>query len=72
MTVPLVAGIPGLLPRRDVCAPEPNQMPALVGITARLGTRPATHSLFKLPDWRHSRAPQRREVDGTVRVAASI
>ena len=71
MTVPLVAGIPELLPRRDVCAPEANQMPAPVRITARLGTRPATHPLFKLPDWRLSRAPQRREIDSTVRVAAS-
>ena len=46
-------------------------MPALVGITAGLGTRPATHPLFKLPDGRLSRAPQRRKIDGAVRVAAS-
>jgi hypothetical protein len=70
MTVPFVAGVPRLLPRRDIRAPKPDQVPALVRITARLGTRPATHPLFKLPDWRLSRAPQRREVDRAVRVAA--
>ena len=57
MTVPLVAVIPRLLPRRDVRAPEPDQVAALVRITAGLGTRPATHPLFKLPDWCFPGAP---------------
>lgn len=70
MTIPFVARVPGLLPRRNVRAPEPNQVAALVRITARLGTRPATHPLFKLPDWCLSRAPQRREVGRAVRIAA--
>jgi hypothetical protein len=34
MTVPFVAGVPRLLPRRDVRAPEPDQVAALVRITA--------------------------------------
>jgi hypothetical protein len=42
----------------------------LVGVSAGLGTRPATHPLFKLPDGRFPRAPQGRQIDRTVRVAA--
>jgi len=34
-------------------------------------TRPAPHPLFKLPDGRFPSAPQRREIDRAVRIAAS-
>jgi hypothetical protein len=70
MPVPLVTWVPRLLPCRDVRPPEPDQVAALVRITADLGAGPAAHPLFKLPDWCLPRPPQRREVDGTVRVAA--
>lgn len=45
-------------------------MPALIRITAGLGTRPATHPLLKQPDWCFPGTPYGRKIDGAVRAAA--
>lgn len=50
---------------------QPNQVTTLVRVTVGLLTRPASHPLFKLPDGRFPSAPQRREIDRAVRIAAS-
>jgi hypothetical protein len=72
MPVSLVTGIPCLcLCRRDVRAPQPNEVAALVGMASHLRTWPTAHALLKLPDRRLPGTPQYCEIDRAVRVAAS-
>lgn len=70
MSVPLIGRVPGILPRSDVRPSQPHQVSALVGIAAHLGTGPAAHPLLELPYRRLPRPAERREIDGTMHVAA--